>query len=252
MLRRGLWLGVAALACVALAGPARAGDDVVRLGLNSSAPTITLEGKDTDRDADTIDARWGYWRGYSRGYYSGYYSPRYYGGYYGGYSYYPRYYGGYSSYYYPRYYGGYSSYYYPRYYGYSYYPRYSYYGGYSYYPRYYGYSSYYYPISVVDDCNPGTYVLGGATVQQPVQPPLNGSAPRDGTYQYDGGPDKPVPMPKVEPDSTRNVPKATVPEGRPVSLPSKPSKYTYPAYGETFEKPAPAQPKSTFSVVKGH
>jgi len=60
------------------------------------------------------------------------------------------------------------------------------------------------------------------------------AAPGDGTYDYDGGPRIPVPMPmqKVDPAPTKTQP--TVPlDGRPVSLPiqAKP-KYSFPAYGE--------------------
>jgi hypothetical protein len=252
MLRRCVVITAAiALAAVAWVSPVRA-EETIRLGLNGSAPTLTLGG---DNDADVIDVAWrggyrgGYYGGY-RGYYGGY--RGYYGGY-GGYrSYYPRYYGGYRSYY-PRYYG-YNSYY-PRYYG-GYYGSYnpSYYGGYygSYsYPSYYGYSSYYtqpyvyFGISGDGDCgsNIVTLPLQSGTAGQQV-PNTRPPATKDGTFPYDGGPDRPVPMPKVEPEGTQ-LPKQSVPlEGRPVSFPSKP-KYVYPAYGE---QPTRTQPVDTVPV----
>lgn len=259
MLRRCVAVAAAiALATVAWVSPVRA-DDTVRLGLNSSAPTLTLGG---GKDADIIDVHghggfghFGGYGGYRGGYYGGYggYRSYYGGGYGGGYgSYYPRYYGGYSSYYYPRSYGGYSSYYsYPRYYGGygaygSYYP--SYYGSYGAYGGYYSRPSFYFGISS-GNC-------GANIVTLPLQPnssaqvvpsnpvPATPPATKDGTYPYDGGPDRPVPMPKVEPEGTQ-FPKQTVPaEGRPVSLPAK-SKYVFPAYGE---QPTTPKPVDTYPV----
>jgi hypothetical protein len=74
----------------------------------------------------------------------------------------------------------------------------------------------------------------------PLGTPLNGAsqppytninppqAPRDGTYPYDGGPNKAVPNPKEKP---RTAPL----EGRTVSLP-KTAKWAYPAYGESARR----------------
>jgi hypothetical protein len=250
-----LWRSVAAGALAAVVcwvptAAAHAGD-VLRLGLNSEAPTFNLKGDGGSEDTTTA------WRGYRAGYYRGYYNG-YYGGYYG--SYYPRYYG---SYYYPGYYG---SYYYPSYsYGYSYYPR--YYGSY-YYPGYYGYSYYYpsyYGISYVSPINcpagnqdvPGIVLTqGGAGTTDAYKPPATPDpmkpAPPDGTYPYDGGPPAPVPMPRVEPAPAGKVRPQTMPlEGRPVSLPpaaAPKKKYDYLAYGEKpAAEAAPDLPKRSFA-----
>jgi hypothetical protein len=246
-----LWRSVAAGAlaagvCWGWTAAAQAGD-VLRLGLNSEAPTFNLKG---DGGADDVTTAW---RGYRAGYYRGYYNS-YYGGYYG--SYYPRYYGGY-----------YGSYYYPSYsYGYSYYPR--YYGGYygGYYPGYsYYYPSYYYGISYAspigcpagDQDVPGIVLTPGGrgttdTYKPPSQPldPMK-PVPQDGTYPYDGGPANPVPMPRTEPAPAGNVRPQTMPlEGRPVSLPpaAPKKKYDYLAYGEKpTTSAAPELPKRFFA-----
>ena len=57
--------------------------------------------------------------------------------------------------------------------------------------------------------------------------------PNDGTFQYDGGPANPVPMPQVEPAPSRKTP--VIPEGRVASISAKSVKYSYPAYGEKVE-----------------
>jgi hypothetical protein len=57
--------------------------------------------------------------------------------------------------------------------------------------------------------------------------------PNDGTFQYDGGPANPVPMPQVEPAPSRKTP--VIPDGRVVSISAKSAKYSYPAYGEKVE-----------------
>jgi hypothetical protein len=63
----------------------------------------------------------------------------------------------------------------------------------------------------------------------------------DGTYQYDGGPQNPVPMPKAEPGPA-NGKGTQLPPGRVVSLPTRSApKYTYPAYGEKPARPAFAE-----------
>jgi len=271
---------VVGLAGLLLTGSARAGD-VVRTSLPDpyNAPTVSLKADLADLDADTVLAfhrggfhggyrggyggyRGGYYGGYRGGYAGGYrhyggyyggYSPRFYGGYYGGYS--SRYYGGY----YPRYYGGYYGGYYPRYYG--------YYGGYSsYYPCVYYYSS---GSVIVTTCLPRTAVVQNGTLPpngSALPPPSgnsngprpNGSVPPNGssvpggpppgdmgngTFQYDGGPTEPIPMPNsgtgapmVEPrgpivDYDLLV-KYTQSAKTGTSTPTK-GKWVYPAYGET-------------------
>jgi hypothetical protein len=249
-----LWrrVTVVALAVLGLSlatAAARAGD-TVRLGLNTAAPTMTLAG---DTNADTLSAwyRGGYGSGYRgfygsgyRGFYGGGYRS-FYGGYgyrsfYGGYGYrgfYPSYYR--SSFYYGGYYPrvyAYSSYYQPYSYYSSYYQPYSYYSPPIYYsaPAYYAPS--YCPIGYAGQSVPGQSSGYSATVPQGPMPPA------DGTYPYDGGPQSPVPMPKVEPAPSSSTPaKPTAPaEGRAVSLPAKSSKYVYLGYGEQPERtPAP-------------
>jgi hypothetical protein len=189
---------------------------VGQANLGGAVTTLQL-----DEDADTllVWGRRGFYGGY-RGFYGGY--RGFYGGYRGFYGgYYPRYYsyGGY----YPRYYGG----YYPGYYNY-YYPRYYY----NYYP------SYYWGCSLGDSLgNAGVVtVLGGEP--QPAAPAQASPQPQpsQGNYPYDGGPANPVPLPGTEPKPA-TPPQPTVPlEGRVVSLPSKPGKYVYPAYGEQFTR----------------
>jgi len=137
--------------------------------------------------------------------------------------------------------------------GYSCYPYYS--GGYSCYPSYS-----YYPIAtdlslpsatfslrinplvprIVAQPLSGTQVpLNQAPLGDPVPYPTPGlMPPADGTYDYDGGPRLPVPMPKVEPAPTRSQPPVPL-DGRPVSLPRRTQpKYNFPAYGEQPRYPA--------------
>jgi len=255
------------LAGLLLAGSARAGD-VVRTSMHDpyNTPTVALKADLDDLNADTLPAfhrgsRGGYYGGY-RSYYGGYsngYYPRYSnGGYYnGGYSngYYPRYYNGG---YYNGYSNGYSNGYYPRYSNGGYYNGgYSngyyngcynggYYGGYvTYYPRVYYYS----PCSVVVSTSTPqvTTVTKGSKLPspRPSDPPAGSVAPRTatpgkGTFLYDGGPRKPIPMPGAG-DSTP----MTEPRGPAVAhellvryaAPAKtttPKKGTwvYPAFGE--------------------
>jgi hypothetical protein len=218
---------------------------VIRLG---DIPAIT-----TDNSDDT-QLVWGWHRGYYGGY------RGYYGGYYGGYR-------GYASYYRPYYGYGYGSYrpyynYYRPYYSYSYYRPY-YYGGYGYggyggyYQPYYNYTysqPYYYPMSISDNgsgsyCDyslaerkapyggsVGSYVLPAPTTKRVepmgkadvyVQPPPR---PEEGTFPYDGGPGKPVPMPKI--DQPQKIAPIDPSQGRIASVPTQAPKYTYRAYGE--------------------
>jgi hypothetical protein len=74
----------------------------------------------------------------------------------------------------------------------------------------------------------------------------------DRTYPYDGGPIRRVPMPPAD-GSSISVPKpATVPlEGKAVSLPAKPAKYTYAAYGEDRKVKSDAAEKGYLVKEKG-
>jgi len=177
MIRAHLAAGLVALAAFLCPSALRA-DDTIRLKLPASddATVRPLVADKADLDADTVDVRWGGYRGGYGGYRGGYGGYRgfgggfyrggfggYYGGYRGygygyrgfgyaglgyrgfGYGYYrPRYYGGYG-YGYPAYYGGYA-YGYPAYYGGYGYPVYS--SSYYTYPSYYVSPSYY-PCSTV-------------------------------------------------------------------------------------------------------
>ncbi|HZT80709.1 MAG TPA: hypothetical protein VFA26_10820 [Gemmataceae bacterium] len=226
---------LAALGLCAWFTPARAGD-TVRLDLKgAAAPAATLG---YDGNADTTDVRWhGGFRGSWHGGYRAFYGPRFYGGFYG-----PRFYA--ARYFYgPRFFGGYYGGFYRPFVSYYYYAP----------PVYYSYPypyPCYYPVSYSGPVT--TFQAGGVSLSLglgstarayplPVAPtpnlPPNGGTPMppppdDGTYPYDGGPRAPVPMPKADPAPMRS-PAPSVPlEGRAVSLPSKPAKYTYQAYGE--------------------
>lgn len=79
--------------------------------------------------------------------------------------------------------------------------------------------------------------------------------PNDSTYQYNGGPTNPVPMPQAQPEAVPAPnPNLSVPlEGRTVSLPSaqkQPSKYRYAAYGEVPGMPRSTPEKSDTLLVK--
>jgi hypothetical protein len=129
--------------------------------------------------------------------------------------------------------------------GYGYYPGWWYGLGYPYYGSYYSYPpAYYYGAPYYsDDCS-----LGGATIMTPpmtgapatvldesvIQTPSPMPLPPDSTFPYDGGPKTPVPMPRAEP-APATAPPATGPapaEGRVVALPTRATKWAYPAYGE--------------------
>jgi len=258
-----LALGVLAFAGLALASPAFGGD-TIRLNLAdyNNASVKPLVATDADLDADTLEV-WGRgggfrggfggfrggfggYRGGFGGYRGGFGGYRggfvgfggYRGGFYGGYrgfagyrGYYPSYYGGY----YPSYYGGYNGCYsYPSYYGYSY----------SYYPRYCSYPVYSYGV-YASPCSlsvtiPAMPRVVGPTLSTPAVPaaPETVAPPAgNGTYQYDGGPASPVPMPPPEETPTRGAPrKPAVYDEVMVSMPAdQPStgKWVYPAYGET-------------------
>jgi hypothetical protein len=68
--------------------------------------------------------------------------------------------------------------------------------------------------------------------------PAPRTMPKDGTYQYDGGPAIPVPLPGPEAKPNRVKPVPVVPENRVVSIQAKAPKYSYKAYGEKTSRPA--------------
>ena len=169
---------------------------------------------------------------YGRGFYGGFYGRGFYGAY--NWPYYSRFYAPYA-------YGGYYS---PYYYS----PFYS-----SYYPSYY--SNYCYPIAGESVALPALTLEAGSYYQaspsQQYAPPLPSPSNANGTFQYDGGPYVPIPMPSTSPNTNpATTPKGIIPlEGRLVSVPrqtiSGPSSPTtsgsanksvprvaYPAYGE--------------------
>jgi len=264
-----LTAGALLLACLFLVPPAQAGD-TLRLNLPDStdAPLRNLLADYADLNADT-DLVWhrggfggfrggyyggfrggyggfrgGYYGGFRGGYYGGYrgYAGFGYRGYYGGY--YPRYYGysgGYYGGYYPRYYGYSGGYYgggYPSYYGYSCYPGYSY--------SYYGICATPYAISYSAPVMPRALSV---TPSAPAAPPDTGTPsapaptvpvpplPGNGTFQYDGGPTNPVPMPKGDDKPARTIPRGPAVVDIMVSHQEPTSgKWVYPAYGETARR----------------
>lgn len=229
-------------------------------GINAGVATMTLQLTE-DNDADTELTRgrgWGGWGGYRGGYGWGGYRGYGWGGYRGlGWAGYRGWgWGGYRGLGWAGYrgwgwgWGGYYpgvafSYYRP------YVPCYNYY--YSPPVYYYGPSYYYSPISYELSSAPSytqaivkvepTRVYGqvnGGLVQSAPQYAAP-TAPQNGTYYYDGGPQSPVPMPRpaletkpVPMPLPPAAPQKTVPlDGIPVSLPAKSTvKIVYPAYGE--------------------
>ena len=125
---------------------------------------------------------------------------------------------GYRPYYYAR-----SWYGYPSYYAYNFYQPY-----YVYYPVPYYYSPFYdYPINI------GAPANGTDGYAQPPAQREPFAAPRDSNYPYDDGPQNPVPLPK--PDD-RPAPMQV--QGKVISASANsPSKFAYPAYGETPARP---------------
>ncbi|MFO0878684.1 MAG: hypothetical protein U0840_15190 [Gemmataceae bacterium] len=242
-----------------LVSAAQAGDTYrMNLPTDVAAPTIDLKFRPSEGDAETTAAWWGArrWGGYGwggprfvgGGFWGG---PRFVGGgFWGG----PRFIGGpvwggprfiggpvWGG---PRFIGPSFSYYSPPVF--YYYPSYTYYGGF--FPCSLG--------SVVGDqpVQPSRpRLIEIPDVQQPVptQPPpqrnpepLRKPAP-GGTFEYDGGPKNPVPMPgNVEP-TPAPAPSTTITPRKPrivnellVSMPveTKPSRWVYPAYGETSRR----------------
>jgi hypothetical protein len=79
---------------------------------------------------------------------------------------------------------------------------------------------------------------------QPRSQDLMPGQPRnDGTFPYDGGPNKAVPNPKDTPPSS-TTPRSVPLEGRAVSLPKAAPKWTYPAYGERARRTTPASERT--------
>jgi hypothetical protein len=223
MMRQSWLLATAMVVGLNLATTSRA-DDTIKLDLKSkdAVKTTKLLG---DGGADTLEVR--HWRGYYRPYYYGYY-PRYY---------YPRYY-------YPRAY----SYYYPRV-GFGLNIGQPYYYGYTYAPPavYYPEPVYVAPIGLnvrapfVSLNITRTPRQVAPAESEPIPAPRPAQPKRDdGTFQYDGGPSNPVPMPQAEPAPSRTTP--VIPEGRVVSRSAESPKYSYPAYGEKANQ-RPTEPR---------
>jgi hypothetical protein len=208
-MKRGNWvLGIVAAAGLCFASANGRADDTIRLDLKAkdAVKTTNLLG---DGGANTVEVhRW-----WGRPYYHGYYYPRYW---------YPRYY------YYPRVY----SYYYPRvgvYVGRPYYYNYAA-------PVYYAEPYYVEPIGLnirapFVSLNITRAPRAAAPAEESIPAPRPAMPkPNPGTFQYDGGPADPVPMPQAEPTPSRIAP--VIPEGRVVSISTKKPKYSYSAYGE--------------------
>ena len=234
-----IWKSALALGAVlAVAGPSSAqNSDTLRLSGGPTGATMTLGGTGTVEDAATEDIelahykKFGYYGGYGgyKGYYGGYrgfYGGSGYRGFYpgyGGYGYRNFGYSGYRGFY------GYPSFGYSRpFYGYGYRPYYPYYGG----------SGFFIGFRIsadTDALNTPAVPLGGSVKPaQPAQPMMVPLGPDNGTFPYDGGPAKPVPLPT--PDAKPMTPPAPQPGANdlPVSLKPKigitPPKYK--AYGE--------------------
>jgi hypothetical protein len=266
-----LRITLAALAALALsAGTGRAQTAQPKSVFDVDAPTMTL-GFDGQSDTELA-------RGFHGGYRGGFGGYR--GGYYGGYR---GYYGGYRGYYgYGRgYYGG----YYRPYYGYGYYrPYYSYgyyrpyygygYGGYGYgygYPSYYYAQPYYYGGYYGCSSNGSADLVQAVPLNQlpsipqvtspnmPYAPNGNGNGNSNGNggnFNYDGGPNNPVPLPSTNPQTPQYNPPApqvnpqtpAIPtKGYLVSLPGSTSNsgYTYQAYGSQPTTPRTTTPART-------
>jgi hypothetical protein len=226
------WTALAAALVLAGTGKSQA-QDTIRLGGTGDA---TVQSLVFDGQADTEQVYWRggvrggvYWRGGGYRPYAGFYRP---------YVYRPF---AYRPYYAFRPYFAYRPYAYSYYTpGYYYAP--SYYGSYDYPPPAYGY--YVNPISANIPAMPNAVVLGSSSYSQgPIfqtQAPPQGRTllppPRndDGTFQYDGGPNVPMPVPADDGTTpTFRQKRPTVPlDGKLVSIPARDAKYSYPAYGE--------------------
>jgi hypothetical protein len=241
MLRK-LWVTAAAVGGLAVANPASAGDDAMKLGRfqpgtagfsgGTSAADVD-QGPPADTERTHFYRRWGY-----APYWGGYYGYRsfYYGGPYWG--------GGYYNFYRP----GFAVSYYaaPRFY----YPTYVYpgwgWGGY--------YGAGFFPISGGTNIAVETPTLAlnltlppkgtTASYSSPLPAPAPATvpqpaAPAPGTYQYDGGPKTPVPQPAPDATPPARPQAAPAPEATAMrtaqpkakTAPAKPV-YRYTAYGE--------------------
>jgi hypothetical protein len=245
-----LTAGLLAVAGLLAGSASSQAGDVFRLAIPAGDNTPTMKLGEVGPDADTLDIFRGGFRGGFGGGFRGGFGGGFRGGFgggfrggfvgggfrsfYGGYGYRP-YWGGFYGYR-PYYWGGYG-------YGYSGYPNYLYSG-------YYGGLC---PIGGVSpgiatttfslQLSPAASVQGVPSGSAPYPAPSNPArpAPNDGTFEYDGGPRSPIPIPRGEPSTPRTDPAPVNPqpsvplEGRPVSIPAtvRPApKYTYPAYGE--------------------
>jgi hypothetical protein len=268
MFTRGVTVAaLGALGLFAWAGAARASeDDLVPLNGGKDTPAVVL-GKDVS--ADTVLTRRGGggggrghvgrggFRGSVRVGYRGSYARRGYSygvgrgwdGYRGGY--------GYRRYYRPWYYGGYYGYprYYSSYYG---YPSYYYSNGYYYSAPYcspvVGVGSVYTAPAVVPSATmpyaPGAGDYGAPTLPVPTPGRTRlGPVPPDGTYDYDGGPNLPVPLPRAEPAPALVPPGGNpAPVLRPVSAPApSTSTFRYAAYGEQPQATSPPPGRTYFT-----
>lgn len=71
------------------------------------------------------------------------------------------------------------------------------------------------------------------------------------TFDYDGGPSTPVPMPrKLEPRRDGGPPAKTLPDGRVVLRSGRTPRFRYPAYGERVLRGAGEQAENRMEVVK--
>jgi hypothetical protein len=237
IMRNFMWAALVTGFLLAGTGAASA-DDTVRLG-GPSAQAAIQGGTDTE----LVHGRHGYYGGgYGRGYYGGgYYGRGNYGGGYYGARYYSPYY--YSAYYRPYYYT--PTYSYPQYYR----PYYS--------------VSYSYPIAGEAVPPPATTLQANFYLRTPTQQQYSAPMPMpsngNGTFQYDGGPRSPIPLPNpAQETNPANGPRGIIPiDGRLVSLPAEASGGTsqvgtplasratsapraaYPAYGEEPITPVP-------------
>lgn len=230
-------LGLALVAGLVLTGTARADDDVLHLNQPSaSADVLTLEDVVPNPNSDTHDAYWGGYRGFYGGY-RGFYGRGFGFGYrsfgFGGFGYRSF---GFSGFGYRPFYGGFG---YRSFYGYR--PFYGGFGYRPFYGGYHGWNKGFFRISDTSDLNatadtlavcypldkvyaPRTRMIvimpyrgyNGFDQQQQFQQPLQQQQPQqpqilpqpnpvmpraDESYEYDGGPKDPVPMPDVRRDA---------------------------------------------------
>jgi hypothetical protein len=238
MMRRGWTFALlTAVTVAAFASSARAADsDLIRLTGGNDAITTTAMG--TEDEADTIAVRgWCGWRGGCGWGGCGWRSCGWGGGWRGcGW-------GGWGGWCAPRFYSwGYCA---PwRSYCFSPVYAYSYAAPYFCAPTYYSYGNW--PMAgTVSTPSVNLGLAGPLTRSAPaiVDPPPAGGQPAPGgagTFQYNGGPANPVPMPQAKPMPPK-PPAPEAAEDRPISQPvAKPAKFAYPAYGDSPTKSAPA------------